>query len=63
MVVHQEKNNTFNVLLHNVENIPSVQSLVATSSLPNICDAVIALGFIRNSKCDRPVFVKANKRQ
>lgn len=29
-------------LLHIVENMPSVQSFVATSSLPNICDAVIA---------------------
>lgn len=34
------------VLLHRVEKIPSVQSLVATSSLPNIWGAVIALGFI-----------------
>ena len=36
----------FRVLLQSVEKIPSVQSLVATSSLPNIWGAVIALGFI-----------------
>ena len=36
----------FNVFLHRAEKIPSVQSLVATSSRPNICGAVIALGFI-----------------
>lgn len=55
--------NTFNVLLQSVENIPSVQSLVATSNLPNICGAVIALGFIRYSKCVSPVLVRADKRQ
>lgn len=33
---------TLSVLLHRVEKIPSVQSLVATSSLPNIWGAVIA---------------------
>lgn len=54
---------TFNVLLHNVENIPSVQSLVATSNLPNICGAVMAFGFIRYSKCGSPVLVKDDKRQ
>lgn len=39
----------FNVFLHSAEKIPSVQSFVATSSLPNICAAVIAFGFIRIS--------------
>ena len=39
-----------NVLRHRVEKIPSVQSLVATSSLPNICGAVMALGFILISR-------------
>lgn len=33
---------TFKARLHNVEKIPSVQSLVATSNRPNICGAVIA---------------------
>lgn len=37
------------VFLQRVEKIPSVQSLVATSSRPNIWGAVIALGFIRIS--------------
>ncbi|RNA11518.1 hypothetical protein BpHYR1_000035 [Brachionus plicatilis] len=41
----------FNVLRHKVENMPSVQSLVATSNRPNICGAVIAFGFIRISLC------------
>ena len=36
---------------HKVENMPSVQSLVATSSRPNICGAVMALGFILISLC------------
>ena len=36
----------FKDLLQRVEKIPSVQSLVATSNLPNICGAVMALGFI-----------------
>ena len=36
----------FSDLLHSVEKIPSVQSLVATSRRPNIWGAVIALGFI-----------------
>lgn len=39
----------FNVLRQSAENMPSVQSFVATSSLPNICAAVIAFGFIRIS--------------
>ena len=47
------------VLLQRVEKIPSVQSLVATSSLPNICGAVIALGFILISRCGEPVSVMA----
>ena len=34
------------VFLHKVEKIPSVQSFVATSNRPNICGAVMALGFI-----------------
>ena len=42
------------VLLHNVEKIPSVQSLVATSSRPNIWGAVIALGFILISRWGAP---------
>lgn len=42
------------VRLHRVEKIPSVQSLVATSSRPNICGAVMALGFIRISLCGAP---------
>lgn len=46
-----------------MENIPSVQSLVATSNLPNICDASIALGFIRYSKCGSPVAVNDASRQ
>lgn len=43
-----------NVFLQRVENIPSVQSFVATSSRPNICGAVIALGFILISRCGFP---------
>lgn len=39
----------FRVFLHSVEKMPSVQSLVATSSRPNIWGAVIALGFMRIS--------------
>lgn len=39
----------FNVFLHRVEKIPSVQSFVAVSSRPNIWGAVIAFGFIRIS--------------
>ena len=34
------------LLRHKVEKIPSVQSLVDTSRVPNICGAVIAFGFI-----------------
>lgn len=36
----------FKVFLQSVEKMPSVQSLVATSNLPNIWGAVMALGFI-----------------
>lgn len=36
----------FKVFLHRAENMPSVQSLVATSSRPNIWAAVIDFGFI-----------------
>lgn len=43
--------------------MPSVQSLVATSSLPNICGAVMAFGFIRYSKCMSPVLVRADSKQ
>ncbi|KAK2185975.1 hypothetical protein NP493_215g01007 [Ridgeia piscesae] len=39
---------------HKVEKMPSVQSLVATSSRPNICGAVMALGFILISRCGSP---------
>lgn len=39
---------------------PSVQSFVATSSRPNICGAVIALGFILISRCGLPQSI-ANK--
>ena len=49
----------FSVLLHRVEKIPSVQSLVATSSRPNICGAVIAFGFILSSLCGSPQSVMA----
>ena len=42
------------VLLHRVEKIPSVQSLVATSRRPNICGAVMAFGFILISLCGSP---------
>lgn len=34
------------VFRHSVEKMPSVQSFVATSNLPNIWGAVMALGFI-----------------
>lgn len=37
------------VLRQRAENIPSVQSFVATSRRPNICAAVIDFGFIRIS--------------
>lgn len=47
------------VFLHRVEKIPSVQSLVATSSVPNICEAVIALGFMRISLWGVPQSVMA----
>lgn len=47
------------VLLHRVEKIPSVQSLVATSSRPNIWGAVIALGFILSSLWGSPQSVIA----
>lgn len=43
-----------NVFLQREENIPSVQSFVATSRRPNICGAVIALGFILISRCGCP---------
>lgn len=39
----------FNVLRQRALKMPSVQSLVATSNLPNICAAVMAFGFIRIS--------------
>lgn len=42
----------FNVLRQSAEKMPSVQSFVATSNLPNICAAVIAFGFIRISLYD-----------
>lgn len=42
------------VFLQRLENIPSVQSFVATSRRPNICGAVIALGFILISRCGCP---------
>ena len=45
----------FNDFLHRVENMPSVQSLVAASNRPNICGAVIAFGFILISRCGWPV--------
>ena len=44
----------FNDFLHNVEKIPSVQSLVDASNRPNICGAVIAFGFILISRCGCP---------
>ena len=47
------------VFLQRVENIPSVQSLVETSSRPNICGAVMALGFILISLCGVPQSVIA----
>ena len=47
------------VLRQSVENIPSVQSLVATSRRPNICGAVMALGFILISLCGAPQSVMA----
>ena len=47
------------VRLQSAEKMPSVQSLVATSSRPNICGAVIALGFIRISLCGVPQSVIA----
>lgn len=49
----------FSVFLHSVEKMPSVQSLVAASSFPNIWGAVIALGFIRISLCGWPHCVSA----
>ena len=42
------------VLRQRVEKMPSVQSLVATSRRPNICGAVMALGFMRISLCGTP---------
>ena len=42
------------VLRQRVEKMPSVQSLVATSSLPNICGAVMAFGFMRISRWGAP---------
>ena len=47
------------VFLQSVENIPSVQSFVATSNLPNICGAVMAFGFILNSLWGVPHSVMA----
>lgn len=47
------------VLLHRVEKIPSVQSLVATSSRPNIWGALMALGFILSSLWGSPQSVIA----
>lgn len=47
------------VFLQRVEKIPSVQSFVATSSLPNIWGAVMALGFILISLCGVPQSVMA----
>ena len=44
----------FSVRRQRVEKIPSVQSFVATSSRPNIWGAVMALGFIRISRCGAP---------
>ncbi|RUS85039.1 hypothetical protein EGW08_007176, partial [Elysia chlorotica] len=52
-----EGNKTLGLFL--VEKMPSVQSLVATSSRPNICGAVIALGFIRHSLWGSPQSVMA----
>lgn len=49
----------FSVFLHRVEKTPSVQSLVATSNVPNICEAVMALGFMRISLCGVPQSVMA----
>lgn len=48
------------VFLQSVENMPSVQSFVATSRRPNICEAVIALGFILISRCGCPQSMKAD---
>lgn len=48
------------VFLQSAENIPSVQSFVATSRRPNICGAVIALGFILISRCGCPQSMKAD---
>eukprot|EP00659_Diplonema_papillatum_P019139 gene19138-biopygen19404 len=39
---------------HSAEKIPSCQSPVPASSFPNICEAVIAFGFIRISLCFMP---------
>lgn len=47
------------VFLQSVEKTPSVQSLVVTSSIPNICEAVMALGFIRISLWGAPHSVMA----
>lgn len=47
------------VFLHRVEKTPSVQSLVVTSSVPNICEAVTALGFILISRWGEPHSVMA----
>lgn len=50
----------FKVFLQSAENIPSVQSFVATSRRPNICGAVIALGFILISRWGCPQSMKAD---
>ena len=49
----------FMVLLHRAEKIPSVQSFVDTSSLPNIWPSLMDFGFILNSLCCLPVIVRA----
>ena len=56
-LIHLKHSSTFlalRVFLHRVEKTPSVQSLVVTSSVPNICEAVMALGFILISRCGEP---------
>ena len=49
----------FCVFLQRVENIPSVQSLVAASNWPNIWEEVMAFGFILISLCGIPHWVSA----
>mmetsp|Transcript_25452 Transcript_25452/g.58911 ORF Transcript_25452/g.58911 Transcript_25452/m.58911 type:complete len:218 (-) Transcript_25452:3345-3998(-) len=41
-------------LRHSCAKMPSVHSLAITSRQPNICGAVIALGFMRSSRCGWP---------